>query len=54
MFFKPQPGLGPQSPICVDMLLGIACQGTQESGLKKQKRTKNYADKVIIRFYSIT
>ena len=54
MFFKPQPGLGPQCPICADMLLSIACQGTQESGRKKQKRTKNYADKVIIRFYSIT
>ena len=54
MFFKPQPGLGPQCPICPDMLLSIACQGTQESGGKKQKRTKIYADKVIIRFYSIT
>ena len=36
------------------MLLSIACQGTQESGWKKQKIRKNYADKVIIRFYSIT
>ena len=56
MFFKPQPGLGPQCPICAgaDMLLSIACQRTQESGWKKQKRTKTYADQVIIRFYSIT
>ena len=53
MFFKPQPGLGPQCPICAGMLLSIACQGTQESGRKKQKITKNYADKVIKRFYSI-
>ena len=26
MFFKPQPGLGPQCPICADMLVSIACQ----------------------------
>ena len=32
MFFKPQPGLGPQCPICAGMLLSIACEGTQESG----------------------
>ena len=50
MFFKPQPVLSPQGPICADMLLSIACQGTQESGSKKQKITKNYVDKVIIRF----
>ena len=54
MFFEPRPGLCPQCPICADMLLSIACQRTQESGWKKQKRTKNYADKVIIRFYSVT
>ena len=53
MFFKPQRGLGPQCPICDDMLLSIACQGTQESGRRKQKITKNYAGKVIITFYSI-
>ena len=32
VFFKPQPGLGPQCPICADMLLSIACQGTHKSG----------------------
>ena len=46
--------IGPQCPICADMLLSIACQRTQESGWKKQKRTKHYAGKVIIRFHSIT
>ena len=45
MPFKPQPGLDPQCPICADMLLSIACQGTQESGRKKQKRAKNYGIK---------
>ena len=54
MFFKPQPGLGPQCPIFAEMFLSIACQGTQESDSKKQKRAKNYVDKVIIRFYSVT
>ena len=32
MFFKPQPGLGLQCPICANLLLSIACQGTQGSG----------------------
>ena len=32
MFFKPQPGLGPQCPVCAGISLRIACQGTQESG----------------------
>ena len=31
MFFKPQPGLGLQYPICADMLLSLACQRTQDS-----------------------
>ena len=51
MFFKPQPDLDPQCPICAGMLLSIACKETQESGWKQQKITKNYADKVIIRFF---
>ena len=53
MFFKPQPGLGLKCPICAGLLLSIACQGTQGSGWKKQKRT-NYVKKVIVRLYSIT
>ena len=48
MFFKPQPGLGLQYPIYAGMLLSIACQGTHDSGWKKQKRTKNCVDKVIV------
>ena len=32
MVFKLRPGLGLQCPICADMLLSIACQGTQGSG----------------------
>ena len=32
ILFKPQPGLGPQCPICAGMFLSIACKGTQESG----------------------
>ena len=40
MFFKPQPGLGPQCSMYADMLLSIDYQGTQEPGQKKQKRTK--------------
>ena len=40
MFFKPQLGLGPQCPICADMLLSIACQGTQDSERdRKEQRT---------------
>ena len=49
MFFKPHPGLRLPCPICADMLLNIVCQGAQDSGWKKQKRTKNYADKVVVK-----
>ena len=30
MFFKPQPGLGLQCPICADLLLSIVCQTKQD------------------------
>ena len=36
---KPQVGLRPQCPICADMLLSIACQGTQESIAYMYKRS---------------
>ena len=32
MFFKVQPGLGPQCPKCAEMVSSIACQGKQDSG----------------------
>ena len=45
MFFKPQPGLGLQYPICADMLLSTAsCHGAQLALVeRKRKEKKNSA-----------
>ena len=37
MFFKPQPGLGPQCPICAEILLSIACKAQGGGGRKLKK-----------------
>ena len=51
MFFKPQPGFGPQCPICAGMLLSIACYRENKILVERNRKEQKffgYSDSLVV------